>query len=157
LNQRAWTLDALCADAENPDDWFPQGNSEYRDPLLRPNPMLAYLTCTECPVRRRCLREALTPKRLEFSERRNGRRAFYPEGTWGATTDQERRAVRGLPVEEAIDLLENTLSERVRIRAERFMARYPRGALVRGGRPRARERVWAKLDEMGLGKDKPAA
>jgi hypothetical protein len=61
--------------------------------------------------------------------------------------------VRGLPIPEAVDLLEATLPERVRIRAEAFAARYPRGVLIQGGRQRDRDRVWTRLDSMGLGKD----
>jgi hypothetical protein len=61
--------------------------------------------------------------------------------------------VRGLPIPEAVDLLEATLPERVRIRVEAFAVRSPRGELIQDGRQRDRDRVWAKLDEMGLGKD----
>ena len=92
----------------------------------------------------------MTPKRLCFSQQGNDRRALYPEGIWGATSTQERRAVRHLPVQEAIDQLEAELPERARARIEAFAARYPR----EGGRQSVgANRLWAKLDEMGLGKD----
>jgi hypothetical protein len=117
---------------------------------MRPCPLLAYLTCTECPVRRQCLRESLTPQRLAFSEKGNARRPFYPEGIWGATTTQERRAVRHLPVQEAIDQLDAELPDRARARIDAFAARYPR----EGGRQSVgANRLWAKLDAMGLGKN----
>jgi Transcription factor WhiB len=73
-----------------------------------PTLVLPMLICARCPVRRECLREALSPMRMPSE-----REAIYASGVWGATTTIERRAVTHLPLEEAIDRLEAELPERV--------------------------------------------
>jgi hypothetical protein len=82
--------------------------------------------------------------RMSFSEQGHGRRPFYPDGIWGATTTEERKEIKHLPVEEAMDQLEAVLPARLRLRIEAFAARYPRD-----GRQNVRaNRLWRKLDAM---------
>jgi hypothetical protein len=67
---------------------------EYSERRLRE----ARRCCALCPVRRDCLTEALTTN---------------PEGIWGGTTSEERRAVRNLPMPERVATLEAQVESRL--------------------------------------------
>ncbi|HXJ66268.1 MAG TPA: WhiB family transcriptional regulator [Actinomycetota bacterium] len=58
-----WRADAACRD--EPDDLFLSDRQLPSHGAGSPSLTLALATCARCPVRRPCLREALTP--LEFT------------------------------------------------------------------------------------------
>jgi Transcription factor WhiB len=66
-----WTEQALCAQAD-PDTWFPRKG---QNDLVR----TAKKVCARCPVRIECLDHALTIR--------------DPNGIWGGTSPEERRAL----------------------------------------------------------------
>jgi WhiB family redox-sensing transcriptional regulator len=69
MNRHAWKLDGLCQQVD-PDLFFPG---------LHQSPKPAKRVCAACPVRGRCLEEALKADE---------------QGIWGGTTEDERRALR---------------------------------------------------------------
>lgn len=68
-----WMERSACADAPNPDDWFP-GQGPLRPPNLR-----AIRTCAACPVRKECLNYAMRYTSLP--------------GIWGGIGERKRRKV----------------------------------------------------------------
>jgi WhiB family redox-sensing transcriptional regulator len=80
-----WMLDGLCADDEQPDDWF-AGEKGPKGDESRLRSKRAKEVCGRCPVKERCLAfavEASTTARSPL------------DGIWGGTTARQRRpAVR---------------------------------------------------------------
>lgn len=66
-----WAEHAACADHDNPDLWFTDHSAMSRD---------ARAVCSTCPVATQCLDAAI--KGNEW-------------GTWGGTSDDERRELQG--------------------------------------------------------------
>jgi WhiB family transcriptional regulator, redox-sensing transcriptional regulator len=109
LNAREWTAEAACLDDPDPDRWFIEGAKQADQPEDSSVRVLeAMLVCAGCPVRVPCLAEAMTDHVL-------GGRAV---GLWGGSTTRERHQLRHLPVDQAIEQLEDGLAERVRRRVE---------------------------------------
>jgi len=72
--ERDWRHDAVCRD-EDPELFFPLGESGPNLPQIE----RAKAVCAVCPVRTRCLDEAL---------------GTGEDGIWGGTTAEERRRIR---------------------------------------------------------------
>jgi hypothetical protein len=62
-------------------------------------------------------------------------------GTWGASSEKDRAAVRHLPTEEAIKRLEDGLPDRVQRRIAAFEKKHNRGQASTAA-------AWKHLDEM---------
>ncbi len=69
------------------------------------------------PDRRYCLEDALRPIRFTRAADQITREMSVSEisveGVWGGTLASDRRAVAGIPTEEAADLMEQTSTERL--------------------------------------------
>jgi hypothetical protein len=77
------------------------------------------LICQTCTIRRRCLTESIVPWR--FTHALDGPIQMpATAGVLGATLSTERRHVRHLDVDKAVELFENTLTREDR-EAERRM------------------------------------
>jgi hypothetical protein len=130
MADRSWTEQAAClneielfeTESENP---HKPPRHESATELLR------LLYCSDCRVRVRCLREALTPPLIpafvvaegtsgNARESIRGERNPPPRvwGTWGGTTERDRILTAGLPLGERIELLETTFPERLRLQTE---------------------------------------
>ena len=70
-----WTDDAACTHPAVDPDWF-------TDAADHIGPILAMRVCTGCPVRIRCLNEALSHRASDA-------------GVWGGTTLRNRKEIRG--------------------------------------------------------------
>jgi len=79
LSRRFWRLDAACRHAD-PDLFFPVSTSGASLSDIE----AAKRICQRCPVTTACLRRALDLGQVS--------------GIWGATTEEERRALRRAPV-----------------------------------------------------------
>jgi hypothetical protein len=169
LERYDWHQEAACYGEPDPRTFFPEEHD--RTLPSSGSLLLPLLICSTCPVRRKCLEEAFaswdyhhgdrdrhTPRGVEERTRRG-----LPEttavacggnveaiGIWGGTTESERRAVRDLPKDEAIDLLYRTCEQRLRVRIKAFEARPGRAATRRV------KRIKALLEEMGRGRAKRA-
>lgn len=145
LDTYEWHDDAACADSDDPDMWFVEPSAPDRTGISNPRMLEAFLTCAGCPVRRDCLSDALTTWRvvLPYLEH-EGAVGVRAVGVWGATTEEDRAPVRGLPIGGAIDRLELELPDRLRTRIEAFKARYQRD----GRRNQRADRVWAMLERL---------
>lgn len=106
-------------------DFFYEANSRHRDDLGLPKALEPFLVCAGCKVRRPCVAEALQPIRYCVRPDKDTRVAVRVEGIWGGTTPSDRRRVRHLPIEEAVDELEAGFPERLRVRVEAFERRHP--------------------------------
>jgi WhiB family redox-sensing transcriptional regulator len=62
---REWMNEALCADADDPDIWFPDTEEDYHK--RQEKKRLAIVICSSCPVREPCLELG-----LEFENRSLG-------------------------------------------------------------------------------------
>jgi Transcription factor WhiB len=121
---RAWTQEAACRDYPDLDGFFVEPGSGQSDiSLSSVRALNALMLCVGCAVRIPCLEEALTPHPL-------GGTAV---GIWGASTTAERHALRHLPPDQAVDVLEAGLVERVRRRVEAVAAKHPPSALSARG------------------------
>jgi hypothetical protein len=98
--------------------FYEPGNSRYRPHLTAPSLLLALLICERCPVRRPCLRAALTPPTFnrEFTERERRAEGSRVVGVWGGATENDRYEVRDLPLDEQLDRLEASFDDRLRQR-----------------------------------------
>jgi hypothetical protein len=85
--------------------------------------MEALLYCASCPVRIPCLRESFVTWKVAV--RNEIPNKIESGGTWGGSTERERDAVRHLPVEERIKLLEDGFPERLAERIDAFEERHP--------------------------------
>jgi hypothetical protein len=143
LAERRWTKDAACADSDEPDLWFVEGSQEERESLTSPRALRAYLTCVGCPVRPQCLAEALmvTPVLMNPGDKMRREKNLFTYGTWGATSEKDRAAVRHLPTEEAIQQLEDGLPDRMKRRIAAFERKHNRGQVSTAA-------AWKMLDEM---------
>jgi Transcription factor WhiB len=116
LLARTWTEEAACRDYADLDAFFIEpGSGEQEIRLSSVRVLNAMLLCVSCTVRRECLTEALTPHPL----------AGRATGIWEASTYAERHALRHLPPDQAVDVLEAGLVERVRRRVEAVAAKHP--------------------------------
>jgi WhiB family transcriptional regulator, redox-sensing transcriptional regulator len=72
---KAWRSDALCADSDDPDLWWPIGTTgDVTERQVRE----AKVWCRSCPVQRECLIEALAAGPI------------HQHGIWGGMTEQGR-------------------------------------------------------------------
>lgn len=96
-----WVDEALCYQTKHPDDWFPDEGSRAGTPQGALAHRAAKRVCARCPVRRECLRVALTSE-----SKTDARRGLT--GIWGGLSGEERwkPATMDLPLEERLDLLE---------------------------------------------------
>lgn len=76
-----WADEALCAQCD-PELWFPDKTSQWRENADGDREVLARSICRRCPVKLTCLRYALDDPTLE--------------GIWGGTTTRERKDLRTL-------------------------------------------------------------
>ena len=121
---------AACRDEpdENlfmPDEMLDDGRSPGSPTLIAP-----LLICETCPVRRPCLEDALSDHAtVRIDQTPTGRAvvvggtAMPTAGIWGGSTERERIALAQLPVQEAADILERTISERLDRRIAQFEAK----------------------------------
>ncbi len=121
-----WTRYAACRD--DPENLF------FADKMLddgrapgSPSLLVPVLICETCPVRRPCLKDALTPRStIRIDETATGRQLVIAgtglptAGIWGGSTEIERLALKHLPLEQAADVLESTLPTRIERRIAAF-------------------------------------
>jgi Transcription factor WhiB len=123
LLARSWVEEAACAEwpEDRLDEWFTQGTSgqSTQPGDASPTVLELMLTCSRCTVRRECLTEAVSRHPL----------GGMAVGVWGASTTAERHALRHLPPDQAVDVLEAGLAERVRRRVQAVAAKHPASAL----------------------------
>lgn len=128
-----WHAEARCA--KEPDQEMTErsmfqehalfGQLSDRAAMASPLTTLAMLLCSDCSVRRECLRAALDPPvwavreddRHTLGRQERAHRVF---GVWGGTVELERHLLRDLPAEEAADVLERTFPERLQARLDAY-------------------------------------
>jgi hypothetical protein len=129
-----WRSRAACRDEPDPLLFLPDKNLSRHQPGS-PTILLAMLTCSGCLVRRDCLREALEPVEFDAemyrtnvtTDRNHADTAFRPTpqritmtGVWGGTTDEDRLALRDMPICEALERLEASFPRRLAAVARAF-------------------------------------
>jgi hypothetical protein len=132
--------------------FFPEAN--YRTGVSSPRSLLPLLVCWGCPVRRRCLEDAFQSWTYSHfagvhTELGTSRSAH---GIWGATTEFDREAVKELPPEEAIELLDRTTDGRMEKRDRLYLKEQGRKRRTKGasrGVRRIITRIDAMLEERG--------
>lgn len=103
MRSESWEARAACRDV--PARWF---FPESRDDGAR-SIGAAKVTCARCPVRRQCLELALTVRQVRAVPGERGRphtQRMGSDGIWGGTTPRDRRRVYNLPIEQAVELLD---------------------------------------------------
>jgi WhiB family redox-sensing transcriptional regulator len=75
---RAWRSDAICADSDDPDLWWPIGTT---GEVIERQVREAKIACWACPVQRECLTEALAAGPI------------HQHGIWGGMTEAERTSL----------------------------------------------------------------
>jgi hypothetical protein len=151
--------DAACAGS---DLFFPDEGGSSRGNQATGAALLPLLVCGPCPLRRRCLGEGFRSWQFSHSLNRiqtieeptlrnpGGPTEFlvfdspsvpWTHGIWGGSTQHERWALRDVPVDEAVELLDSTYEERIRAR----VAAWRKGAAMRTGHGRFDKRISAIL------------
>jgi hypothetical protein len=113
-----WRGRAACRDEPDPGIFLFDKRRDPHSPTLA----LAMAICAECPVRRQCLSDALTPVVIVVGLEPPLQVHGVMSGVWGGTTEPERMAARALEPEAAVDLLEATFPDRL----QRVLDRVPR-------------------------------
>jgi hypothetical protein len=166
LDRFDWHRQAACSAEPDPRTFFPDEHDRTKPAsgsLLTP-----LLICSTCPVRRECLEEAFESwdfqhgaweKPISGASDQTRARGLpdtrsvpsfgcvEAKGIWGGTTEAERRAVRDLSRDVAIDLLYDTNEERLQIRVEAYEEARPGYS-----RNRRVKRIDAMLEERGRAK-----
>lgn len=131
----SWHREAACVGAvelfgaEGPSPWRASKPTSTVD-------LARLLHCEGCPVRRRCLRDALDPPVVpgsvahDDSHHLTDSRVIEPLamrawGCWGGTLDHDRHLVRHLPPEEAARVLDESFPDRLHARVEAWTAWLP--------------------------------
>jgi Transcription factor WhiB len=117
LNAREWTFDANCVDYSDMDAFFLEpGSGESDISLSSVRALNALLLCVSCPVRIACAEEGFA----HFPG------SSIPVGIFGGSTHAERQRLRHLPIDAAIDILEEDLASRIRRRAAAVALKHPK-------------------------------
>jgi Transcription factor WhiB len=143
LERERWREDAACL-GEPTDHFFQEtGSIHYKTPTMSSAAVLypLLLFCDKCPVRAPCLRASLQPFSTivdaEDSNSASRNRTARPFGTSGGATPFDRWQVHDLPIEAAVNALEETFRDRLAARIEAWRAAYAprvRGASWRDAR-----------------------
>jgi hypothetical protein len=136
---------AACASGIDP-DWFFEGEtgpSWDRANLSSAKALAAHLTCASCPVRIPCLTEALEEWTHEVVPDEPCTHSRVT-GIWAATVTRDRDRVRGMPIDDAIEVFEAGMAGRLKARIKAFKSK------KRKHGSEATERVNAMLEGIPL-------
>ena len=154
-----WHDQAAWAGEEDANLWFAEPSALTTNANLHVSPLLlTTLICAACPVRRKCLEAAFagitypalireTTTGLQKLDAPNRSRTM---GTWGRTVEAERNAVHDLPASEAIEVLEDTLQQRIEARTAAWRETVAGRALSMSGKPRLNKRELPIVQLLGL-------
>jgi len=141
-----WRRQAACRD-EPDDTLFLSDKTLPHNQPGSPSILLALLTCAECPVRRECLLEGMTPIVSPFQGwnpetekmRESGPHRVMLAGVWGGTVEAERVALWDVSIGEAVERLERSFPARLAAVARAFERSRARRVAKSGRAARARD------------------